>query len=108
MRVLLVDDESDLASALAERLDMRGIDADWVSSGQEALALAAQSRFERGGVVFVERCGIGFKTAVVHAGQFLHAFWHALITNAELSNGVIDVLKKGIDDLLRNLLSATI
>jgi DNA-binding response OmpR family regulator len=46
MRVLLVDDESDLASALAERLDMRGIEADWVSSGQEALARAAAGHYD--------------------------------------------------------------
>lgn len=46
MRVLLVDDEADLASALAERLDMRGIEADWVNSGQEALERAAESRYD--------------------------------------------------------------
>ena len=46
MRVLLVDDEADLASALAERLDMRGIEADWVDSGQEALERVAQSRYD--------------------------------------------------------------
>jgi len=46
MRVLLVDDESDLTSALAERLDMRGIDADWVSTGQEALARAAAGHYD--------------------------------------------------------------
>jgi DNA-binding response OmpR family regulator len=37
MRVLLVDDEQELASALAERLDMRGIDTDWVTTAEEAL-----------------------------------------------------------------------
>ena len=37
MRILLVDDESDLASALAERLELRDIAADWVSSGEQAL-----------------------------------------------------------------------
>ncbi len=46
MRVLLVDDEADLASALAERLDMRGIEADWVNSAQEALERAAESRYD--------------------------------------------------------------
>ncbi len=46
MRVLLVDDESDLASALAERLDMRGIEADWVDSGQEALERAATVHYD--------------------------------------------------------------
>jgi len=37
MRVLLVDDEVDLASALAERLDLRGIQADWVTTAHAAL-----------------------------------------------------------------------
>jgi len=37
MRVLLVDDEKELVDALAERLSMRGIDADWATTCQEAL-----------------------------------------------------------------------
>ncbi|MBW1708416.1 MAG: response regulator [Deltaproteobacteria bacterium] len=37
MRVLLVDDEEELVSALAERLSIRGIEADWVTSGEDAL-----------------------------------------------------------------------
>jgi DNA-binding response OmpR family regulator len=46
MRVLLVDDEADLASALAERLDMRGIQADWVTTGQAALQRAQSTRYD--------------------------------------------------------------
>lgn len=37
MKVLLVDDEQKFVMRLAERLSLRGIDADWVSSGQAAL-----------------------------------------------------------------------
>ena len=37
MNILLVDDEQELVSTLAERLSMRGIDADWACSGEEAL-----------------------------------------------------------------------
>ena len=37
MRVLLVDDEEELASALAERLNMRDIEADWATTGEEAM-----------------------------------------------------------------------
>jgi len=37
MRVLLVDDEKELVSALAERLVMRGIEADWASTAEDAL-----------------------------------------------------------------------
>ena len=46
MRVLLVDDEADLASALAERLDLRGIQADWVTSGSKALEQAASKTYD--------------------------------------------------------------
>jgi len=37
MRILLVDDERELVSTLAERLSLRGIDADWVTTGEDAL-----------------------------------------------------------------------
>jgi DNA-binding response OmpR family regulator len=37
MRVLLVDDEKEFVSTLAERLELRGIDATWVTSCVEAL-----------------------------------------------------------------------
>ena len=46
MRVLLVDDEADLASALAERLDMRGIEADWATTAQEALERAGSAHYD--------------------------------------------------------------
>jgi DNA-binding response OmpR family regulator len=37
MRILLVDDEEELTSALAERLNMREIVTDWATTGEEAL-----------------------------------------------------------------------
>lgn len=37
MRVLLVDDEGEFVSALAERLALRGIDADWTQAPEEAI-----------------------------------------------------------------------
>lgn len=46
MRVLLVDDEMDLASALAERLDMRGIDTDWATSAKQALEMARNQQYD--------------------------------------------------------------
>ncbi|MDI6796416.1 MAG: response regulator [Desulfatibacillaceae bacterium] len=46
MRVLLVDDEVDLASALAERLDMRGIEADWVSAGADAIKRVEEKKYD--------------------------------------------------------------
>lgn len=46
MRVLLVDDEQELVSALAERLSLRGIDADWAATCHEALARAESKTFD--------------------------------------------------------------
>ena len=36
MRLLLVDDEKEFVSTLAERLSLRGIEADWVTSAKDA------------------------------------------------------------------------
>jgi DNA-binding response OmpR family regulator len=46
VRVLLVDDEELFISALAERLGMRGIDADWASSGSEALKKVKDKEYD--------------------------------------------------------------
>jgi len=46
MRILLVDDEQELSSALAERLNMRGIDTDWVTTGDDALRKADAGRYD--------------------------------------------------------------
>jgi len=46
MRILLVDDEKELVSTLAERLAFRGIAADWAVSGEEALQMAATTAYD--------------------------------------------------------------
>ena len=46
MRVLLVDDEEQLVSTLAERLALRGIDAVWATSGTAALELVQSETFD--------------------------------------------------------------
>jgi DNA-binding response OmpR family regulator len=46
MRVLLVDDEVELVSALGERLVIRGIEAEWVGTGEEALQRVAREAFD--------------------------------------------------------------
>jgi DNA-binding response OmpR family regulator len=46
MRVLLVDDEKELVSALAERLMLRGIDAEWYTTGAEALKRVESGCFD--------------------------------------------------------------
>ena len=46
MRVLLVDDEIELVSAMAERLDMRGIAVKWATSAEEAMSLINEGCFD--------------------------------------------------------------
>ena len=46
MRVILVDDEVEFVSALAERLSLRGIDADWISVPEEAIAKAEEECYD--------------------------------------------------------------
>ena len=46
MRVLLVDDEKELASALAERLNLRGLDAQFVVSGKEAVDKSKENSYD--------------------------------------------------------------
>ncbi|WP_319543072.1 response regulator [uncultured Pseudodesulfovibrio sp.] len=45
MKVLLVDDEVELVSAMAERLGFRGVDADWTDNGEDALKMAAETEY---------------------------------------------------------------
>ncbi len=46
MRILLVDDEVEFVSTLAERLAIRGMDADWAACGEEALDLAKTKPYD--------------------------------------------------------------
>ena len=46
MKVLLVDDEEELVTALAERLSYRGIEADWSTTGSRALELAEAQEYD--------------------------------------------------------------
>jgi DNA-binding response OmpR family regulator len=45
MRILLVDDEAELVSTLAERLSFRNIEADWVTTAEEALERVKNQRY---------------------------------------------------------------
>ncbi len=42
---MLVDDEAELVSALSERLYFRGFEADWVSSGKEAMKKVTENEY---------------------------------------------------------------
>ena len=58
MKVLLVDDEKEFVSALAERLSFRGVDADWTVSGEEALKMAKDGGYDLA-VLDVKMPGLG-------------------------------------------------
>ena len=46
MRVLLVDDEEEFVTTLAERMALRGIEADAATSGLEAVGMAERVRYD--------------------------------------------------------------
>lgn len=46
MKVLLVDDEKRFVTVLAKRLRMRGFDADYAFTGEDALNMAADKRYD--------------------------------------------------------------
>ena len=46
MKVLLVDDEHELVSTRAARLSFRGIQADWATSGEEAMRLTEKNTYD--------------------------------------------------------------
>jgi len=46
MKALLVDDEPELVSALAERLSLRNIEADWTTTGQEAIRMVETKTYD--------------------------------------------------------------
>lgn len=46
LRVLIVDDEAELVSALEERLNLRGFQASGVTTGAEALSLISERPFD--------------------------------------------------------------
>lgn len=46
MQVLLVDDEEELVTTMAERLTLRGIQADWATSAEDALNKLEHKRYD--------------------------------------------------------------
>jgi len=46
MKVLLVDDEKELVTTLAERLNLRGVESQWATSAEEALIRLQADSFD--------------------------------------------------------------
>jgi DNA-binding response OmpR family regulator len=58
MKVLLVDDEQKFATMLAKRLALRGVDVDYVYTGEDAIAKAETQRYDAA-ILDVKMPGIG-------------------------------------------------
>lgn len=46
MRILLVDDEAELVSAMAERLALRGMNVDWAVTAEKAMDMVRKAEYE--------------------------------------------------------------
>ena len=115
LRVLIVDDEDELVSALVERLNLRGFQAKGVTTGEEALAYLADAPCD---VVLldVKMPGLGGLEVIErikeeHPGlEVILLTGHSSSQDAERGKvlGAFDYLMKPvkIDDLVRILLSA--
>jgi len=58
MKILLVDDEKKFAMMLAKRLTLRGMDIDYVFTGEEAVAKATNNKYDVA-ILDVKMPGIG-------------------------------------------------
>jgi DNA-binding NtrC family response regulator len=45
MRILLVDDEEELVSTMAERLTLRGLDVDWAGTAERAMDMIRSTEY---------------------------------------------------------------
>ena len=115
LRVLIVDDEAELVSALEERLNLRGFQASGVTTGAEALSLLAELPFDVV-VLDLKMPGLG-GLEVIRRIKDEHPDLHVILLTGWGSEedarkgqelGAYDYLMKPvkIDDLVRVLLSA--
>ncbi len=115
MRILIVDDEDELVSALVERLNLRGFQAEGVTTGAEALKHLADTPCD---VVLldVKMPGLGGLEVIERIKEehpkleVILLTGHSSVQDAEKGKmlGAFDYLMKPvkIDDLVRILLSA--
>jgi DNA-binding response OmpR family regulator len=113
MKVLLVDDEHELVSTLAERLSYRGIRADWTVSGEEAIALAEKNVYDVAvlDVKIPRMSGLELKRrlyAIRPATKFIFMTGHGSEDDfkncsAETGEGCYLVKPVNIEDLVRKM-----
>jgi DNA-binding NtrC family response regulator len=119
LRVLFVDDEEELVSAVVERLQLRGIEARGATAGADALRLIEEEIFDVV-VVDVKMPGLGGLEVVrhikaLHPGlQVILLSGHGSYADAEEGRrlGAFDYVEKPIDieiliEILRNAAAAT-
>ncbi|MBI5489393.1 MAG: response regulator [Deltaproteobacteria bacterium] len=115
MRVLIVDDEEELVRALVERLRLRGIAAEGVTSGREAIEAVGREAYDVA-VVDVKMPGLGgLKVAEELRGrrpqlEVIFLTGHGSEEDAEEGRrlGAFDYVMKpvSIDALLRSVTAA--
>ena len=116
LRVLIVDDEGDLVSAMAERLALRGFQIDVATNGDDALRLVREEPLDAA-VVDVKMPGLGglgLLAAIKRAKADLPVILftgHSSVADAELGMraGAFDYIIKpvDIDTLAEKLRQAT-
>lgn len=115
-KLLFVDDEDELISALVERLELRGIDAAGVTSGDEALERLREEQFDVV-VIDVKMPGIGGLEVLRTIGRrypdvkVILMTGHGSTKDSEIGRrlGAVAYLQKPVDleDLLATVHRAT-
>ena len=112
LRVLLIDDEEELISAMAERLELRGIEVETCTSGEQALRRLQKCPFTVA-VVDVKMPGLGGLKLLdeIHSRcpkiAIILFTGHASVKDAEegIEQGAFDYLLKpiNIDELVEKI-----
>jgi two-component system OmpR family response regulator len=104
LRVLIVDDETELVSTLVERLEIRGVEADGATDAQQALALAGENTYDVA-VLDVKMPGMDGLELIRHLHKeqpelcVILLTGHGAAENVEkgLQYGAVDCLMKPVD-----------
>lgn len=99
MRVLLIDDEKELVVTLSERLELRSIDNDWATSGEDGLALVRQNDYDWV-VVDLKMPGLGGLDAIKAIKAVRPSARIILLTGHSAAEDLDYALKMGADHYL--------
>jgi DNA-binding NtrC family response regulator len=99
-RVLFVDDEEELVSAVVERLGLRGVDARGATSGAEALKLIEEEEFQAV-VLDVKMPGLGGLQVIRQAKERHPNLAVVLLSGHGSVEDVAEGLRLGASDYLQ-------